>query len=62
MLLLDELQPGEMDIISAAEHDEFWLDIDVDSLSAVITHDQCVELQRCGIRYDEGRDSLAVFT
>ena len=61
-LLLDELQPGYRDMVCAAEHDEFWLDINVEQLAAVITSEQCIELQRCGVRYDEDTDSLAFFT
>lgn len=61
-ILLDTLQPGTKDIVCSAAHDEIWLDIDVDALAAVITKDQCIELQRCGIRYDESTDSLALFT
>lgn len=60
-LLLDELLPGDAKIISAAEHDEYWLDINIDKLIEVITPEQCIELLRCGIRYDDDVDSLAVF-
>ena len=61
-LLLDELQPGNRDMVCAAAHDEFWLGINVEKLAQVITAEQCIELQRCGVRYDEGSDSLAFFT
>ena len=47
-LLLDELQPGNRDMVCAAEHDEFWLGINVERLAEVITSEQCIELQRCG--------------
>jgi hypothetical protein len=60
-LLLDELQPGKATMISAAEHDEYWLDINIDKLVEVITPEQCIELLRCGIRYDEDVTSLAVY-
>lgn len=60
-LVLDELQPGKRDIISAAEHDEFWLDIDCEKLAEVITEDQVRDLVRCGIRYDDENESLCMF-
>lgn len=57
-LLLDELFPGDRDIISAAEHDEIWLDIESSDIEK-LTEEQIVELIRCGVRYSE--DSLAMF-
>jgi len=59
--LLDRLVPGKRDMVSAAEHDEIWLDIPPDELAKVATEDQIVELIRCGVRYDSGTDSLAMF-
>lgn len=61
-LLLDRLVPGAEDLISAAEHDEFFLDVDVEALAAVITTEQVRELARCGVRYDSQYDCLAMFT
>lgn len=58
-LLLDELVPGTIDMISAAEHDEFFLDVTPESLAAVVTPDQVIELRRCGVRYSD--DSLCMF-
>lgn len=60
-LLLDRLLPGKRDMISASEHDEYFLDIDIDKLVEVITEADIITLQRCGVRYDESLDSLAVF-
>jgi hypothetical protein len=67
-LLLDQLCPSEdrangygYDIIGGAEHDEFWLDIDVDELDKVITPEQCLELHRCGVMYDESEDCFKMF-
>lgn len=60
-LLLDELQPGTTDMISASEHDEFFLDIDIEKLNEVITDEQILELTRCGIRVDESNDCLSMF-
>ena len=60
-LLLDELQPGRRDLIEAAEHDVFYLNIDVDTLEAVITDEQILELVRCGVRMDTEYHCLAMF-
>jgi hypothetical protein len=60
-LLLDELCPGTMDMVSAAEHDEIWLDVDCEELAKVITEDQVLELTRCGVHYDSGYDALKLF-
>ncbi|MEE9612838.1 MAG: hypothetical protein V3W19_16415 [Desulfatiglandales bacterium] len=59
-LLLDELFPGNRDMISAAEHDEIWLDIEGEQLEK-LTDEQIIELTRCGIRYDEESNCLAMF-
>ena len=62
-LMLDKLLPAEneRDMISAAEHDEFWLDIDCQKLAEVATEDDILDLHRCGVRYDDDTDSLAMY-
>lgn len=60
-LMLDGLFPGDRDIISGAEHDIVWLDIDVERLSHVATKEQLRDLSRCGVHYDSETDSLAMF-
>lgn len=60
-ILLNELCPDGRDIVSAAEHDEIYLDVDMDELATVITEDQVCDLVRCGVRYDGGLDCLAMF-
>lgn len=60
-ILLDKLVPGDRDLISCAEHDEFFFDIDPDTLNGVVTDEQLVELVRCGVRYDASNDSLCMF-
>jgi hypothetical protein len=59
-LLLDELVPGDNDIVSCAEHDEIYLGVDCGELAEVITEEQVIELSRCGVR--PGRDCLCMFT
>jgi hypothetical protein len=52
-LLLDELVPGESDMVSASGHDEIYLEVDMGAIAAVATEDQIVELIRCGVRLSE---------
>lgn len=59
--LLDLLIPGVTDIVSAAEHDKIWLDIEPKTLSAAATEDQIIELIRCGVRYDKYVDRLTMY-
>ena len=61
-IMLDKLcpRPG-FDMVTAAEHDEIWLEVDLDDLRKVITEDQVLDLVRCGIRYDSQGDGLAMF-
>ena len=60
-LLLDRLLPGTSDIVASAEHDEIWLDADPEKLAEIVTKDQWIELMRCGVRYDDDIESLAMF-
>ena len=58
-LMLEELVPCNRPIVAAADHEEIYLDVDPEALSAVITEAQVVELIRCGVRYSE--DGLCMF-
>lgn len=60
-LMLHALVPGTRDMVSAAEHDEIWLDVDCEALASVVTEGQIVDLIRCGVRYDDDTESLAMF-
>lgn len=60
-LLLEQLVPRDRDMVSAAEHDEIFLDVTPEELEKAATEDQVVELIRCGVRYDNYHDSLAMF-
>ena len=57
-LLLDKLLPSDHDIISASEHDQFWIGVDINELLEVITEEYVKELIRCGVSYDESVESL----
>ena len=60
-LLLDELFPNPgHDMVSAAEHDEIWLDVDDEQLET-LTDEQILELVRCGVRHDDECECLAMF-
>jgi len=52
-LLLEELIPGEGDMISGAWDGKIRLDIDLLDLVEVITEEQVIELIRCGVWIDE---------
>lgn len=60
-LLLDRLVQGADDIVSNAEHDEIFLDVDVEALAHVATSDDILTLVRCGVRLDKETESLAMF-
>ena len=53
-LLLDSLMPSSCDMVAAAEHDEIFLDVELDDLEkTAITEDQICELVRCGVRVSD---------
>lgn len=60
-MLLDSLVPGKKDLVSAAEHDEIFLDVDVKKLVKAATSEQLIDLHRCGVRYDEDGSGLCMF-
>lgn len=57
-LYLSEKFPSDFDMVSAAEHDEIFLDIETDQIET-LTQDDVTYLLRCGVHYSE--DSLAMF-
>jgi hypothetical protein len=58
-LLLDQLVPGNFDMVSAAAHDEIFLDTNPEKLAEVAAREQVIDLIRCGVRYSD--DSLCMF-
>lgn len=52
-LLLERLVPGERDMISGAEHDEFFLDVDLEELAKIATEEDVKNLLRCGVVVSE---------
>ena len=61
-ILLDKLLPGKFDMVAAAEHDQIYLEPSPEELLKVATKDQLRDLHRCGVRYSEDTNSLAMFT
>lgn len=59
--LLDKLVPGKTDMVSAAGYDKIWLDVSPKELAKAATEEQIIDLIRCGVRYDNSTDSLALF-
>ena len=51
-IILDELFPGQHDMVCAAEHDEIWLDVGLEDLET-LTDEQIRDLVRCGVRCDD---------
>lgn len=60
-LLLDQLVPGDRDMICSASHDEIWLETDLEKLAAVAEPEHIRDLVRCGVRYDRDNESLCMF-
>jgi len=60
-ILLDKLIQDESDIVSAAEHDTIYLDVDFEMLAEVITEEQVIELASCGVFVDDEEDCLRMF-
>lgn len=57
-ILLDKLVPGKSDIVACAEHDEIYLETNLDKLADAINEDQILDLVRCGVRF--GEDGLCM--
>ena len=58
-MLLDILCPGSHDLISAAEHDQFYLSVNPEELEA--TEEELFDLHRCGVLFDPDTESLFMF-
>lgn len=55
---LNKLVPGKNDIITAAEHDQIWLSIDLDLLSEVATEEDVIFLLNHGVLLDADQMAL----
>lgn len=61
-LLLDQLVPGDRDIVGHSRHDEITLEVDCEALARAAAEVDVLELVRCGVRFDRGRECLTMFT
>lgn len=52
-LMLENLCPSNVGIIAGAEHDEIFIDVDLDRLAEVITEQDIINLIRCSVRLEE---------
>lgn len=60
-ILLNQLVPGDRDMVSAAEHDQIWLDVDLEKLAEVATVEHIRQLEAFGVHYDSDYDGLYMF-
>ena len=61
-LLLDSLCQGDDDMISASEHDIFYLSVRPEDVCEHITEDQVIELIACGVMYDGEYECFSMFS
>ena len=60
--LLDRLCPRTHDMISASEHDEYWISISLEELAIAATEDDVIFLIQCGARVYDSFDGLSFFS
>ncbi len=60
-MMLHKLQPTDGAIVSAAQHDVIYLNIDCEELAKSITDEQVRYLTRCGIFHENDTDSLGMY-
>lgn len=62
-ILLDQLLSASKrtDMICCAEHDQIWLDVNLDDLAKVVTERDVDYLDACGVWVDEDTESLSMF-
>jgi len=60
-ILLNQLFPGDGDMVSAAEHDQIFLDVNVEEFNEKATDEQICDLVRCGLIYMSEYDCLGMW-
>lgn len=69
-LLLDKLVPSKPidhmpghrhDIVTCAEHDKIWLDVDLELLAQAASEEDILNLCRLGVMLDSDVDSLSMY-
>lgn len=61
MTILNNLLPGSRDMVACAEHDQIWLDTDLEGLARVASISDIEDLVRCGVWLDHEAESLSMF-
>jgi hypothetical protein len=56
---LNQIISGDTDIISCAEHDQIWLEVELEELAKKITEEDIYFLTACGVFINE--ESLSMF-
>jgi|UniRef100_A0A6H1ZBI6 hypothetical protein len=54
IIRLQNLAPVNGDVVSASEHDQFWLAFDEEKVAEAITEEDVVYLKQRGLLYEEG--------
>lgn len=60
-IVLSELLPSSLPIISGAEYDQIWIEADPEDLAQKATEQQLIDLRRAGLCYDSGVESFYMF-
>lgn len=62
MLLIEELSPHSKRtfMVSGAQHDVIYLDLEMEHMMDVLTEDLVIELIRCGVRSEDGHFMMYV--
>lgn len=63
-ILLDKIIGGAdaWDMVVSSEHDEIYLDGEIEDIAKVITEEQVIDLIRCGTHFANDVQCLAMFT
>ena len=54
IIKLQKLAPIEHNVISASEHDQFWLSFEEENVAELIIEEDVIYLKKCGVLYEEG--------
>src|ERR1700743_1344251 len=61
-LLIDQITNGKpRDMVCAAEHDQIYLDADMEEMQSVITDEDILTPVRCAVVVENNPDSLPIF-
>lgn len=60
-VMLDKLIPSDSDIVTAAGHDEIYINIEASQLAEKATAADVIDMIRCGLCWDSEADSFVMF-